>query len=170
VTEEPRRGLVVPGHSENGRLSPRCSRLLARAAELAEEREPAVVVFSGWSPIGTPSEAEQMLEAWPGRRDVELVAEPTARNTAENASRSLPLLLERGVREATVVCAPLHVPRVRYFFCNLYERYGISCGISTARCAPTPTAFGWELAALTVARRQRLAALAELETGRGWSL
>ena len=170
MTEEPRRGLVVPGHSENGRLSPRCSRLLARGAELAEELAPALVVFTGWSPLGEPSEAEQMLEAWPGRRDLELVAEPTARNTAENASRSLPLLLERGVGEVTVVCAPLHVPRVRYFFCGLYGRYGIRCRISSARCAPTPVAFGWELAAFTVARRQRLAALAELETGRGWSL
>ena len=109
-----------------------------------------------------------MLDAWRGRSDVELLAEPTARTTAENAARSLPLLLERGVREATVVCAPLHALRVRYFFGGLYPRFGVRCEVRTAKCAPTPSALAWELGARGVMRRQRRAALAELEaTARG---
>ena len=87
-------GLVVPGHSRRGALSVRCRRLVEHAAELAETRAPSVVVFSGWAPRGrAASEAEQMLAAWPGRRDIELVVESTAETTAQNASRSLPLLL-----------------------------------------------------------------------------
>ena len=156
-------GLVVPGHSERGRLSARCLRVLALAAALAEEREPRAVVFTGRPPGGGRSEAEQMLDAWPGRRDVELVAERTARTTAENPARSLPLLLGRGVQEATVVCAPLHRLRVRYFFGGLYPRFGIRCEIRTASYPPTPAALAWELGALGVMRRQRRAALAELE-------
>jgi hypothetical protein len=159
--------IVVPGHSVSGRLSGRCGRLLAAAARLAERRTPRVVVFTGWSPRGGPSEAEQMLEAWPGRRDVELVAEPTAAITAENASRSLPLLLERDVREATVVCTPLHAPRVSYLFPGLYERFGVRCDVRVAWTAPTPAALAWELGALAVLRRQRRAALSELRASRG---
>ncbi len=155
-------GLVVPGHSLGGRLSPGCLRQLAVAAALAELRVPRVVVFTGWSPGDGESEAEQMLAAWPGRRDAELAVEPTARITAENASRSLPLLLERGVREATVVCGPLHVPRVRYLFGGLYPRFGVRCEIRVAWSAPTPGALAWELAALPIMSRQRRAALAEL--------
>ena len=157
--------IVVPGHSVSGRLSDRCRRLLAAAARLADLREPRVVVFTGWSPAGGPSEAEQMLDAWPGRRDVDLVAEPTAAVTAENASRSLPLLLARGVREATVVCTPLHLGRVRYLFPAVYGRYGIRCRVTVAWAAPTPTALAWELGALALLRRQRRAALEELRAG-----
>ena len=156
-------GLVVPGHSRKGRLSSRCLRLLDVAAELAERRRPEVVVFSGWSPGGGPTEAEQMLEAWSGRRDVELALEPTARITAENASRSLALLLQRNVREATVVCAPLHLARIRYFFGGLYPRFGIRCEVRAVWSPPTPTALAWEVGAVPVMRRQLRAALAELE-------
>ena len=156
-------GIVVPGHSEGGRLSARCLRVLALAAELVEERTPRVVVLTGWSPGSGRSEAEQMLDAWPGRSDVELVGEPTARTTAENAARSLPLLLQRGVREATVVCAQLHVLRVRYFFGGLYPRFGVRCEVRSARCPPTAAALAWELGALGVMRRQRRAAHAELD-------
>lgn len=154
--------IVVPGHSVAGRVSARCRRLLVRAAALAEDRKPRVVVFSGGSARG-PSEADQMLEAWPGRRDVELVAEPTAMITAENASRTLPLLLERDVREATVVCSPLHRLRVHYFFDGLYGRFGIRCDVRVAWALPTPHAVAWEVGALAVLRRQRRAALEELD-------
>jgi hypothetical protein len=156
--------LVVPGHSRRGRMSGRCRALLERAAGLAEERVPRAIVFSGWATSTGPSEAEQMLHGWPGRRDVELLAETTAASTAQNASRTLPLLLDRGVREATVVCAPLHRARVAYFFGGLYAAFGIRCDVCVARAAPTPPALAWELAAATVARRQRRAALAELRS------
>jgi hypothetical protein len=155
--------IVVPGHSFAGRVSARCRRVLTRAAALAELREPRVVVFSGWAARGRASEAEQMLEAWPGRRDVELLVEPTARITAQNASRTLPLLRERDVREATIVCSTLHAPRARYLFREVYERFGIRCDVVGAWTPPTPFALAWELGAVAVLRRQRRAAVAELE-------
>ena len=113
--------IVVPGHSRRGRVSRRCRRLVDSAAVLADRRQPAFVVFTG----GRGGEAEQMRAAWRGRTDVELLVEPTAATTAQNASRTLPLLRERGVTEATVVCAPLHLPRVRYLFGGVYRRAGM---------------------------------------------
>ena len=160
-------GIVVPGHSRRGALSDRCIRLLELAADLGQVKAPRAVVLTGWSPNGGPSEAEQMLDAWPGRRDVELIVEPTARTTAENAARSLPLLLERGVREVTVVCAPLHVVRVKYFFDGLYRPFGVEADVRGADCWPTPLALAWELGALGVMWPQRRAALAELEAAGG---
>jgi hypothetical protein len=161
-------GIVIPGHSRRGALTARCRRLVDYAAELAETRAPSVVVFSGWAAYGrATSEAEQMLAAWTGRRDVELVAESTAATTAQNASRSLPLLLERGVTEATVICAAAHARRVRYFFGRLYAAAGLRVEVSAVPMLPTPGAVAWELGAVTVRRRQLNAALAELETSRG---
>jgi hypothetical protein len=157
--------IVVPGHSVAGRVSGRCRRILAAAAELADRRTPRVVVFSGWAGPARrgPSEAEQMIDAWPGRRDVELLAEPTARTTAENASRSLQLLRDRGITEAAVVCSSVHAPRARYIFCELFRRFDVECEVVAARTFPSPSAVAWEVGALTVARRQRRGALAELE-------
>jgi|SRR5215207_8248214 len=140
-------------------MSGRCRRLLAEAARVAAERRPDVVLLTG----GRGGEADQMRAAWPGRTDVDLVVEPTATITAENASRSLPLLLARGVTEATVVCAPLHLPRVRYLFGSVYGRAGIHTRFRTARAVPTPSALAWELGAALVARRQRRAAEAEFD-------
>ena len=150
--------IVVPGHSRRGRVSRRCRRIVAAAALLADRRDPAVVVFTGCG-----GEAEQMRAAWQGRTDVELVVEPTAATTAQNASRTLPLLRERGVTEATVVCAPLHLPRVRYLFGGVYRPAGIRCRVRFARALPTPPALAWELAAALVAPRQRRLAIAEAD-------
>ena len=99
--------------------------------------------------------------------DVELLVETTATTTAQNASRSLPLLLERGVTEATVVCAAAHARRVRYFFGRLYAAAGLRAQVSAVPLPPTPGAVAWELGAVTVRRRQLHAALAELETSHG---
>src|SRR4051794_25504515 len=117
--------IVVPGSGSLGRdgvyrITERCRRVVGGAGRLADELEPELVVFSGWSPVGGPSEAEQMRDAWAGP-PVELVAETTARTTAQNASRTLPLLLVHGVERAVVVCAPLHAARARFFFRGLYE-------------------------------------------------
>ena len=159
-------GIVIPGSGSHGRegytIGPRAHACMDEAARLADRRRPRVVVFSGWSPAGGPSEAEQMLRAWPGRRDVELVAEVSARITAENMSRSLPLLLERGIREVTIVCGALHQLRVRYFFGGVYPRYGIRCRYHVTRQLPTPRAIAWEAGAIPLARGQRRAAAAEL--------
>jgi uncharacterized SAM-binding protein YcdF (DUF218 family) len=102
-----------------------------------------------------------MQAAWRGP-DVELVVEPTAAVTAQNAARTLPLLLERGVRRAVVVCAPLHLYRTRYFFSRLYEPNGVTTEFHVAGVPRTPAALAWELLALPACPVQLRAARAEL--------
>jgi uncharacterized SAM-binding protein YcdF (DUF218 family) len=158
--------IVVPGHGWAGaddvhRISGRCLRIVGEAERLASITDADVVVFSGWSSTGGRSEAEQMRDAWQGP-DVELVVESTARNTAENAARTLPLLLERDVERAVVVCAPPHLVRTRVLFRRLYRGSGIEVAFRVARLAPTPAAVVWELAALPFLPLQVRAARAEL--------
>jgi uncharacterized SAM-binding protein YcdF (DUF218 family) len=153
--------LVVPGHSHGRSISATCRRLVAEAERLAEQLGPELVVFSGWSPAGGVPEAEQMRRLWRGP-ELDLLVETTAATTAQNAARTLPLLLERGIGRALVVCAPLHRHRVRLFFGRLYEARGIETSIHVARIRPTPLALAWELGAMTVRSRQLRAAEEEL--------
>ncbi len=158
--------IVVPGNGAfeaDGayRITARCRRVVAEAERLAERYSPRAVVFTGWAPDGSVSEAEQMRDAWRGR-DVELLVEPTATITAENAARTLPLLLERGIERALVVTTPLHLYRARYFFLRLYAAHGIDTRFRVAPVAPTLHMLGWELVALTARSRQLRAAEAEL--------
>jgi uncharacterized SAM-binding protein YcdF (DUF218 family) len=162
--------LVVLGSSRRDRagaytISRGCRQVVAHAAQLAERLEPAVVIFSGWAPNGGASEAEQMRALWQGP-EAELLLEPTASTTAENAARSLPPLLERGIEHATVVCTPLHVYRARWFFQRLYTAHGVEASFEAPRIVLTPSALIWELGALTVRSRQLRAAEQELEQGR----
>jgi uncharacterized SAM-binding protein YcdF (DUF218 family) len=158
--------IVVLGHGSLGvdgvhRISERSLQLVAEAGRLAERLEPELVVLSGWSSTGGPSEAEQMRDAWPGP-EVEVLLEPTARTTAENASRTLPLLLERGITAAIVLCTPVHVVRVRLVFDLLYRRHGISVRYHVVRVRPSLGALAWELVALPLVPVQLLAARSEL--------
>jgi uncharacterized SAM-binding protein YcdF (DUF218 family) len=162
----PTTAIVIPGNGAfdpDGayRITARCRRLVAEAERLAARFAPRAVVFSGWAPDGSRSEAEQMRETWRGP-DVELVVEPTATITAENAARTLPLLRERGIERALVVCTPLHLYRARYFFRRLYAAHGIEARFRTAPVAPTLHMLAWELAAHTARARQLRAAEAEL--------
>src|SRR4029079_19681879 len=106
--------------------------------------ETDVVVFSGWSPTGGPSEAEQMRDAWRGPA-VELVVEPTAASTAENAVRTLSLLLEREMASVVVVCAPPHLLRTRLLFRRLYSGSGVEVGFRVPRLPPTRPSLRGEL-------------------------
>jgi uncharacterized SAM-binding protein YcdF (DUF218 family) len=94
-----------------------------------------------------------MRDLWRGP-DAELVVEATATTTAENAARTLPVLAERGVEEAIVVCAPAHALRAGWIFRRIYGVRGIRVTVRPARVLPTPAALVYELAAATVARRQ----------------
>ena len=85
-----RTAVVVPGHHARER----CLDLVREAERVVAEMRAEAVVFSGGSRRGALSEAEQMRGAWRGA-DVELLVEPTASVTAENASRTLPLALRR---------------------------------------------------------------------------
>jgi uncharacterized SAM-binding protein YcdF (DUF218 family) len=162
--------IVVLGHGRlehdgEYRISDRCLSLVQEAERLAEATDPRVVVFSGWSPLERGrSEAEQMRDAWRGP-DVELVVESTASTTAENAVRTLPLLLERGVDHAVVVCAPLHLNRTRYFFGRLYRERGVTTSVHAAAVRPSLRAALWELGAHAVRRFELRAARAELTHG-----
>jgi uncharacterized SAM-binding protein YcdF (DUF218 family) len=161
----PQLAVVVPGHSRRtrrGHISPTCRRLVAEAELVAEELEAGVVVFSGWSPVGGFSEAEQMRRLWRGADGPELVVETTARTTAQNASRTLPLLLERRVDRAVVVSAPLHRRRVRWFFEGLYAEHGVTTEFHAAPMRPSPLALAWEFGAHGVRARQLRAARTEM--------
>jgi len=161
-----RTAIVVLGHGRvehDGvhRVSSRCLRLVREAELLVSSGAAGVVVFTGGSPTGGLSEAEQMRDAW-GGPPAELVVETTARNTAENAARMLPLLRERGVSRAIVVCAPTHLFRTRLFFRRLYRGSGVALAFRTAPLAPTMRSIGWELGALPLLPVQLRAARAEL--------
>jgi uncharacterized SAM-binding protein YcdF (DUF218 family) len=158
--------LIVLGGSRRARsgsysISRACRRAVAHAGRLAASRAPHAVVFSGWAPDGGTPEAEQMRALWQGP-DVELVLEPTASTTAENAARTLPLVTERGIHHAVVVCTPLHLYRARWFFRRLYSVRGIQTAFAAPPTVPTPSALVWELGALTVRSRQLYAAEEEL--------
>ena len=126
------RVIVVLGYHEfgdDGRhgISSICRAAVRRAEELAAKAElpPRAVIFTGWSSDGGPAEADQMAEEWTGRRDVSLIREPRAVNTAENAVRSLELVRAiEGTPEVVLICSIRHFPRVRFFFGRLYRRYG----------------------------------------------
>jgi uncharacterized SAM-binding protein YcdF (DUF218 family) len=161
-----RTAIVVPGHGDvdsegTHRITRRCLRLVHEAERLVTADGADVVVFSGWSSTGGPSEAEQMRDLWSGP-DVELVVEPTARNTAENASRTLPLLAERGIERAVVVCAPTHLARTRLLFGRLYRGVGVEVTFRAVAVAPSLRSIAWELAALPFLPAQMRAARAEL--------
>jgi hypothetical protein len=64
------------------------------------------------------------------------------------------MLVERGVREAIVVCAPAHALRAGWIFRRIYGPHGIRVRVRPARVVPTPAALVYELGAATVARRQ----------------
>jgi len=157
--------VVVPGHGflagdGSYRITRRCLRLVAEAEKLAEDLSPVAVIFSGWSPVGGRSEAEQMKDAWRGP-EVELVVEPTARITAENASRTLPLVLERGVEQAVIVCTLPHLVRARLFFRPLFRERGVITRFRVLRSA-SPYAIIRELVALPLCPWQLRSARAEL--------
>jgi uncharacterized SAM-binding protein YcdF (DUF218 family) len=135
--------IVVPGST----IARTRERLVREAERVAERIGAELVVLSG------RDEAEHMRSLWDGP-DVELVVDETATTTVENAARTLPLLVERGVREAVVVCAPAHALRAGWIFRRIYGAHGIRVTTGRARVLPTPGALVYELVAATVARRQ----------------
>ena len=164
TVENVRTAIVVLGNGGRRRGSPSitraCLELVREAERVVASQAVDVVVLTGGSRRG-PSEAEQMRAAWQGPA-VELVVEPTASITAENAARTLPLLLERGIERAVVVCTPLHVYRTRFFFSRLYEPHGIETTFHVATVEQGARAFAWELAAASLCGWQLRAARAEL--------
>jgi glucosamine-6-phosphate deaminase len=157
---------VVLGHREPGvsaehRISAHSRARLRHAAALCAHEPTRSVVLTGFTHTGGLSEAEQMALEW-RLDDVPVVLEVAGRNTAENASRSLPLILAHGdVRRVTVVSSVWHL-RVPYFFAP-YRRYGLD-----VRFRPARPLGGWahlvaeELGGMAGMRVQRAAAMREM--------
>lgn len=135
--------IVVPGSSHR----PTRVRLVQEAERVTRRLGAQLVVLTG------RNEAAHMRSLWRGP-DVELVVEETATSTVENAVRTLPLLVDRGAREAVVVVAPAHLPRAGWIFRRVYGAREVRVRLHAARVLPTPGAVLYELAAACIARRQ----------------
>lgn len=138
---------------------------MRRAEALAAEEPPRAVIFTGWSSNGGPPEAEQMAAEWRGRRDIALIREPRAVNTAENAVRSLELVRElEGASEVVLVCSIRHFPRVRFLFNRLYRSHGYVTRYHwVTRPLPSLPLVWHELKSITRMVRDRRRALRLLE-------
>jgi uncharacterized SAM-binding protein YcdF (DUF218 family) len=169
------RVIVVLGYHEFGDdgshgISSICRAAVRKAEALAEEMPPRAVIFTGWSSNGGPAEADQMVDEWKGRRDVALIREPHAVNTAENAVRSLALVQAiEGVSEVVLVCSIRHFPRVRFLFDRLYHRHGYVTGYRYV-CWPLPSPSLvlrelWSITRMARDRRRALRLLQEVDTG-----
>jgi hypothetical protein len=164
------RVIVVLGYREIGvdgshGISAVCRAAVRRAESLAAEVGPCLVIFTGWSSNGGATEADQMVAEWKGPRNVALIREPRATNTAENAVRSLQLLRTIEGRSGVItICSILHYPRVRFLFDRLYKRHGYSityCYVASP--IPSPKVLLTELSSVTRMIRDRRAALRLLD-------
>jgi glucosamine-6-phosphate deaminase len=132
---------IVLGHREPGisaehRISAHSRARLRRAARLTRQTPIKAVILTGYTHTGGLSEAEQMGLEWT-EAEVPVVLEVAGRNTAENASRSLPLVLAQGgVRKVSVVTSAWHL-RAPYFFAP-YREYGLDL-----RLVPAAPLRGW---------------------------
>lgn len=158
-----RRVAVVLGHREPGvsaehRISAHSRARLARAAALARAAPLRAVVLTGYTHTGGLSEAEQMAREWPVA-EVPALLEVAGRNTAENASRSLPIVLALGVAERVTVVTSLWHVRARFFFAP-YRDYGLR--VDACLAAPlrgSAHLLAEELGGLASMARQRGAAM-----------
>lgn len=160
------RALIVLGHRElgvsaEGRLSDESLARLQTARRRTLTDRPRVVIFTGYShTVGGRSEAEQMKSAW-DQSQVPTLLEVAGRNTAENASRSLPIVRALGaIRRVTVVTSAWHI-RAPYFFAP-YRLLGLRLSFRFAWHRTTLGVLAEELAGLPRVRRQRRRALAEM--------
>ena len=119
---------VVLGHREPGisaqhRISSESRARLRHASRLARKTPLRAVILTGYTSTGGLSEAEQMKTAWDEHQAPALLEE-AGRDTAENASRSLPILLALGeARDIVVISSAWHV-RVPWFFAP-YRDFGL---------------------------------------------
>jgi uncharacterized SAM-binding protein YcdF (DUF218 family) len=157
--------IVVLGYHDHGTeehaISAICRAGVRRAEALAADPRTRAAIFTGWSFDGGPTEADQMLDVWNGRPDIDLIREPKAENTAENAVRSLQIVRDLGeIDEVLVVCSIPHLPRVRFFFDRLYRRFGYEIGYRTVGWPiPPPARLLHEGSSVTRMRADRRTAL-----------
>jgi uncharacterized SAM-binding protein YcdF (DUF218 family) len=123
--------LVVLGHREPGisaehRISAESHARVRHALRLARRSPVRAAILTGYTSTGGLSEAEQMKMDW-DESVAPALLEVAGRDTAENATRSLPILLALGeARHVLVVSSAWHV-RVPFFFAP-YRRFGLRVG------------------------------------------
>jgi glucosamine-6-phosphate deaminase len=159
------RALIVLGHREPSispehRISPESLARLRRAACECRRDPPRAVILTGHTASGGLSEAEQMQEEWP-LPEVPVLLEDAGRDTAENASRSLPIIRGIGaIRRVTVVTSAWHL-RAPYFFAP-YRVFGLRLSFRVTPHGSWPRMVWHELRSLPALRRERRRAMAEM--------
>jgi len=160
------RAVIVLGHREPGvssehRISDESRARLRRAERTCRADPPRAVVLTGYTRLPTGlSEAEQMKAEWT-LPNVPAVLEDAGRNTAENASRSLPLIRAMGdVRRVTVVTSAWHL-RAPFFFAP-YRTLGLELRFAVTFHGPWPGMVLHELRGARSMRYQRRQALSEM--------
>jgi hypothetical protein len=149
---------VVLGHREpdisvEHRISHESLGRLHRAAWVARRRPTLAAVLTGYTATGGLSEAEQMRAAW-HVVDVPALLEVGGRDTAENATRSLPIVLALGgVRSATIVTSAWHL-RAPYHFLPWRED-GIDVGFAFDWRGDWPRMLAHELRGMRTMRAER---------------
>jgi glucosamine-6-phosphate deaminase len=157
--------LIVLGHREPGvsaehRISEESRARLRLAERLSRRDPPRTVILSGYTRTGGLSEAEQMEEEW-SVPDVPPLLEDAGRNTAENASRSLPIIRAIGdIRRITVVTSSWHI-RTPYFFAP-YRMFGLRLSLRSTPHGNWPRMLWHEFRSLPIMRRERRQAMAEM--------
>jgi glucosamine-6-phosphate deaminase len=161
------RVLVVLGHREPGisaehRISKESRARLRHASRLARETPVRAVVLTGYTSTGGLSEAEQMKTAWDEHQAPALLEE-AGRDTAENASRSLPILLALGeARQVIVISSAWHI-RVPWFFAP-YRDFGLDVSYRPSFAHGSwPRMLAHELRQARRAPAQRRAAMAAMQ-------
>ncbi len=160
------RAVIVLGHREppddpRHRISDESLVRVERAVRLCEDSAPRAVIFTGYSRTQDGvSEAEQMKAKWPLRR-IPAVLEQAGRNTAENASRSLPLIRAIGdISRVTVVTSAWHF-RAPYFFAP-YRALGLGLSFAPAYHRPWVAPLAHEIGELRDMRSDRRRAMAAM--------
>jgi glucosamine-6-phosphate deaminase len=158
--------VVVLGHREPGitpehRISSHSRARLFRAEEACLDDPPRLAVLTGYGGAAGPSEAEQLAREWTVP-DVPALLEVAGRSTAENASRSLPLILAvGGIRHVVVVTSVWHL-RAPLFF-RSYRSYGLDVDLLPARpLRHWRHLLAEELRGMPAVRGQRAAAMADV--------
>ena len=156
---------VVLGHREPSisaehRISHESLGRLHRAEWIARRRPTLAAVLTGYTSTGGLSEAEQMRAAW-HVADVPPLLEVAGRDTAENATRSLPLVLALGdVRRVTVVTSAWHI-RAPYHF-RAWRAHGLEVGYAFDWRGDWRRMLANELRGMRTVRAERRRALADL--------
>ncbi len=156
---------VVLGHREPSisaehRISHESLGRVHRAEWIARRRPTLTAVLTGYTSTGGLSEAEQMRAAW-SVEDVPPLLEVAGRDTAENATRSLPLVLALGdARRVTVVTSAWHV-RAPYHF-RAWREYGLEVAFAFDWRGDWRRMLAHELHGMRTMRAERRSALAAM--------